>query len=1098
MLGAKPALSTEKFWFLEAMSSELLKECAEGNLDRVKYLVDRDYPNIPGLGLSCEYGYADTPLHVACRCGHAHVVEFLLSKSGCAVNARNGSEETPLHEVCRNGCYAAANLLIAHSSIHVTDRRNKLRRTPLHLACWNNHVDIVKLLLPLVDVLINVKDSDNNTPLHLACMRYHHDVVKLLLTHRNIQVNVQNKCGDTPLHSACQSHHGLDVIELLLARSEIQVNLQNEHGDTPLHLACWRNHLDIVRLLVSQSAVQAHIHDGDGQTPLHLVCWRNRLDVLKVLLTRSDFQVNHPNRDGVTPLELACLRNNLDALKLLLSHSNIQVNLPNGDGDTPLHLSCQKNHLDVVKQLLGHNDTQVNLPNRDGDTPLHIASRRCHVEIVKTLLSTGKACADPTYRNLSNQTPIDVTNDYEIIRILLSVIMSKTDHPIDSYVKVFVVGDSGAGKSTLVSALCEDASSLRKLLPSQYRRAKGVEAHTAGINPLQFCSSRFGNVILYDFAGHLEYHSSHSAVLENTITSSTPVFIVVVDVSVHPDEITANLHRWLLFIDNHTTRAATPPHTVVVGSHIDEVKSRDEKSAAIAKALCTASASIGHILHDCRDTACSDLDQLSSLLAQYCSVIRESSRVDLRCHVLYAFLLAKFPDNAACRVRDIIGKVTEDDSGIPRDLETLFTLLKSLSDKGQVLLLQSSKDPAECFVVLKMTELLHEVNGTLFAPQNFKQHKDFANSTGLSPRTRIKAVFPLYDPNMIIGYLEQMEFCRKIKDVITVVQCAGGHSTESLDPTEEYYFFPALIQEESPQGVWEENDAMEYQFGWCLQCSKPSHYLSSRFVHVLLLRLAFSFAFPREPHEEEQTSPVLTRCCSVWKNGIQWLELAGIETIVEVREHGTVVMVMMQCKNNALVKFAHLRSSILKTILDIKQQLCPKTITRECLVDPSDLCYPPMDASKITLYGLPRVAEALLTSQLNSIDHYGKKMIEVDTLLSFEPLRILDLSEDVLRELFVTQQPSDTQLKSFLARHVPQSTQLPTQSAIQENFLLSARSLNKIFQESTRSGIPFIQKLFEAWSLHQKPAFREVVQLLVAEYSILCGRDLLVSEHFNW
>ncbi len=87
------------------------------------------------------------------------------------------------------------------------------------------------------------------------------------------------------------------------------------------------------------------------------------------------------------------------------------------------------------------------------------------------------------------------------------------------------------------------------------------------------------------------------------------------------------------------------------------------------------------------------------------------------------------------RVRDIHGKITEEDCLVSthiQHIQTLFSLLKTLNDKGQVLLLQSSEDQADCFVVLKMGELLHEVNGTLFAPHQFRQHKDFVNSTDMT------------------------------------------------------------------------------------------------------------------------------------------------------------------------------------------------------------------------------------------------------------------------------------------------------------------------------------------------------------------------------
>ncbi len=192
----------------------------------------------------------------------------------------------------------------------------------------------------------------------------------------------------------------------------------------------------------------------------------------------------------------------------------------------------------------------------------------------------------------------------------------------------------------------------------------------------------------------------------------------------------------------------------------------------------------------------------------------------------------------------------------------------------------------------------------------------------------------------------------------------------------------------------------------------------------------------------------------------------------------------------------HLRSSVLKTVLEAKHQLCPKTVTREYLVNPSDLQYPPRETSKTTLYNLPRAAEALLTSQPNTVDQYGKKFIGLDTLLSFEPLNCLGLREDVLRELFDTQHPSDSRLKEFLSRVSPQSTQPEIQQPVQKEFVLSPQTVNEIFQ-AAKSGVRFVQKLFEAWFPYQQPTFQEVLHELVNQYSVLCGRNLLVRVYLT-
>lgn len=42
-------------------------------------------------------------------------------------------------------------------------------RTPLHLACEDGTIDIVKALLARHNIDVNMKDMFRKTPLHLAC-----------------------------------------------------------------------------------------------------------------------------------------------------------------------------------------------------------------------------------------------------------------------------------------------------------------------------------------------------------------------------------------------------------------------------------------------------------------------------------------------------------------------------------------------------------------------------------------------------------------------------------------------------------------------------------------------------------------------------------------------------------------------------------------------------------------------------------------------------------------------------------------------------------------------------------------------------------------
>ena len=67
---------------------------------------------------------------------------------------------------------------------------------------------------------------------------------------------------------------------------------------------------------------------------------------------------------------------------------------------------------------------------------------------------------------------------------------------------------------------------------------------------------------------------------------------------------------------------------------------------------------------------------------------------------------------------------------------------------------------------------------------------------------------------------------------------------------------------------------------------KEMHLFPSRFLHALLLRLAFNFAVVSD--DSPTTGCILNRECNLWKNGIHWFSMSGTETYVELRENSQV------------------------------------------------------------------------------------------------------------------------------------------------------------------------------------------------------------------
>ena len=121
----------------------------------------------------------------------------------------------------------------------------------LRLALEFGYLTVVQCILERGTETLNKSDGDGNTPLRMASYNGHLDIVKTLLAAK-AEVNKSNIYGWTPLLMASQNGH-LEAVKTLLA-AKAEVNKSNAYGSTPLLWASSNGHLEIVKTLLTAKA----------------------------------------------------------------------------------------------------------------------------------------------------------------------------------------------------------------------------------------------------------------------------------------------------------------------------------------------------------------------------------------------------------------------------------------------------------------------------------------------------------------------------------------------------------------------------------------------------------------------------------------------------------------------------------------------------------------------------------------------------------------------------------------------------------------------------------------------------------------------------
>ena len=286
--------------------------------------------------------------------------------------------------------------------------------TPLHSAAEHGKLEAVHELLRLGGKASMTKVADiYGTPLHLAAFGGHKEIVLALLD-EGCPNNVVNSVGRNVLHAAAQGGH-VDLIGLLVERG-LDANGGDADGYTPLHSAAENGKLEAVHELLRLGGKPSMTKvAGPGTygtplrgTPLHQAVIGGHKEVVLVLLD-AGCPTNVVTSNGLGVLHCAAQAGHVELLDLLVE-CGLNVNGRIADGLTPLHSAAGAGKLEAVHELLRLGANPRILAGVMG-TPLHSAVFSASVEVVSVISEAIEQC--------HSQHPVDTGSEVESSRQLV-------------------------------------------------------------------------------------------------------------------------------------------------------------------------------------------------------------------------------------------------------------------------------------------------------------------------------------------------------------------------------------------------------------------------------------------------------------------------------------------------------------------------------------------------------------------------------------------------------------------------------------------------------------------------------------------------------
>ncbi|KAF0689050.1 Aste57867_19465 [Aphanomyces stellatus] len=271
----------------------------------VDYMIDH------GAWHECRDAVGHTPLLQAAALGHADCVQVLLARAADRMALTPSNQDAIALATSLNHPTVVGALLEAGFDPNTTDMEDGA--TLLHECAAQGYLDIARLLLDY-NVDMNRQDNEGNTPVIYAVYNNHLDVLELILS-RGALPDIVNSASRSAMHWAL----GKPGAIRLLADYNGDVNLMTREGETPLHLSCASdNYLESTKVLLSYGG-SVDSKNSRGNQPAHVAARAGAAATMDLLIEYAS-NMNYRNFDNKNPLGEARMFNQKAVVAVIQRH----------------------------------------------------------------------------------------------------------------------------------------------------------------------------------------------------------------------------------------------------------------------------------------------------------------------------------------------------------------------------------------------------------------------------------------------------------------------------------------------------------------------------------------------------------------------------------------------------------------------------------------------------------------------------------------------------------------------------------------------------------------------------------------------------------